>query len=255
MQVPQIRGREEPYRSELWSQVAKTSEVLKQLIVEMYAGGLSQRDIEYSLEKALGQLILSKSTVSELTDRLTEEYEAFRSRDLSGYEVAYLFMDAVDEPLRRGGSKTGVFCVWAICVDGHQVLLMLSPANRESYESCREVLRDLGKRGLQTPVTITTAGAAGLTKAIEALWPKALRIRGWFHKMQNLPQKVPPQAWPEFKALVRDRRDAPPVTAAEHRRQALVTRYQRDVPGACRCLLADREASLNPLYVPQRHQQ
>jgi transposase-like protein len=35
VQVPQIRGREEPYRSSLWSQVAKTSEVLKQLIVEM----------------------------------------------------------------------------------------------------------------------------------------------------------------------------------------------------------------------------
>jgi transposase-like protein len=29
VQVPQIRGRDEPYRSELWSQVAKTSEVLK----------------------------------------------------------------------------------------------------------------------------------------------------------------------------------------------------------------------------------
>jgi putative transposase len=132
MQVPQIRGREEPYRSELWSQVAKTSEVLKQLIVEMYAGGLSQRDIEYSLEKALGQFIVSKSTVSELTDRLTEEYEAFHSRDLSGYEVAYLFMDAVYEPLRRWGSKTGVFCVWAICVDGRKVLLTLSTANSES---------------------------------------------------------------------------------------------------------------------------
>jgi putative transposase len=254
MQVPQIRGREEPYRSELWSQVAKTSEVLKPRIVEMYAGGLSQRDIEYSLEKALGQFIVSKSTVSELTDRLTEEYEAFHSRDLSGYEVAYLFMDAVYEPLRRWGSKTGVFCVWAICVDGRKVLLTLSTANSESYESCLEVLRDLVKRGLQTPVTITTDGAAGLTKAIDAIWPKTLRIRCWFHKMQNLQQKVPPQAWPEFKALVMDMRDAPTVTAAEHRRQAIVTRYQRDFPEACRCLLDDGEASLNHLYVPQRHQ-
>jgi transposase-like protein len=39
VQVPQIRGREEPYRSPLWSQVASTSEVLKRLIVEMYVGG------------------------------------------------------------------------------------------------------------------------------------------------------------------------------------------------------------------------
>jgi putative transposase len=192
VQVPQSRGREEPYGSELWGQVAKTSEVLKQLIVEMYAGGLSQRDIEYSLEKALGQFVLSKSAVSELTAPLTEDYEAFRSRGLSGYEVAYLFMDAVDEPLRRWGSKTRGFCVWAICVDGRKVLLTLSTTNSESYESCLAVLRDLVKRGLQMPVTITTAGAAGVTTAIEAIWPKALRSRCWFPKMQNLPQKVPP---------------------------------------------------------------
>jgi transposase-like protein len=255
VQVPQIRGRDEPYRSPLWSQVAKTSDVLKRLIVEMYAGGLSQRDIEYSLEKALGQFVLSKSTVSELTDSLSQEYEAFRTRDLSGYEVAYLFMDAVYEPLRRWGSKTGVFCVWAICVDGRKVLLTLSTANSESYESCLEVLRDLVKRGLQTPVTSTTDGAPGLTKAIDVIWPKSWRIRCWFHKMQNLQQKVPPQAWPEFKALVADMRDAPTVSEAERRRQLMVNRYQRDFPAACRCLLDDGEASLNHLYVPQRHQQ
>lgn len=216
---------------------------------------MSQRDIGYSLEKALGQFVLSKSTVSELTDTFTEEYEAFRTRDLSGYEVAYLFMDAVYEPLRRWGSKPGVFCVWGICVDGRKVLLSLSTANRESQESCLEVLRDLLKRGLQTPVTITTDGAVGLTKTVDAIWPKSLRLWCWFHKMQNLQQKVPPQAWPEFKALVADRRDALTVEAAEQRRQAIVTRYQRDFPEACRCPLDDATASLNYLSVPQRHQQ
>jgi len=47
VQVPQVRGREAPYQSRLWSQVASTSDILKRLIVEMYAGGMSQRDIEY----------------------------------------------------------------------------------------------------------------------------------------------------------------------------------------------------------------
>jgi putative transposase len=254
VEVPQIRGREEPYRSPLWRQVGKTSDVLKRRIVEMYTGGLSQRDIEFGLEKALGQFVLSKSAVSELTDSLAQEYEAFRTRDLSGDEVAYLFMDAVDEPLRRWGSKTGVFCVWAICADGRKVLLTLSTATSESAESSLEVLRDLVKRGLQTPVTITTDGAPGLTKALDVIWPKSLRIRCWFHKMQNLQQKVPPQAWPEFKALVMERRDAPTVPAAERRRQLIVNRYQRDFPAAWRCLLDAAEASLNHLYVPQRHQ-
>ena len=48
VKLPQIRGREEPYRSPLWRQVATTSDVLKRLIVEMYGGGMSQRDSAYS---------------------------------------------------------------------------------------------------------------------------------------------------------------------------------------------------------------
>ena len=235
--------------------MATTSDVLKRLIVEMYVGGMSQRDIEYSLESALGQFVLSKSTVSEVSESLSQEYEAFRTRDLSSEPVAYLFIDTVYEPLRRWGQKTGVLCVWAICEDGRKVLLSLSTTNSESFERCREVLRELGKRGRRTPATITTDGAVGLTKAIDAVWPISLRIRCWFHKMQNLQQKVPALAWPEFKALVVDRRDAPTREKAEQRRDAIVAQYQRDFPEACRCLLDDAEASLNHLAVPQRHQQ
>jgi transposase-like protein len=121
--------------------------------------------------------VLSQSSVSALTETLSQEYEAFRTRDLSGYDVAYLFIDTVYEPLRRWGSKTGVLCVWGICVDGRKVLLTLSTTNSESYESCLEGLRALIKRGLQTPVTITTDGASGLMKAIDVMWPKSLRIR------------------------------------------------------------------------------
>ena len=169
--------------------------------------------------------------------------------------MAYLFIETVYEPLRRWGQKTGGLGVWAICEDGRKVLLSLSTTNSESYESCLAVLRGLAQRGMQTPVTITTDGALGLTKAIDAMWPKSLRIRCWFHKMQNLQQKVPAGAWPEFKALVVDMRAAPTREKAEERRDVIVERYQREFPEACRCLLADAAASLNHLAVSQRQQQ
>lgn len=98
LKLPQSRGRDEPYRSSLWRHVARTSDVLQQLILERSVGGLSQRDIEYSLEQALGQVVLSKRTVGELTESLSEEYEAFRTRDLRDEPVAYLFIDTVYEP-------------------------------------------------------------------------------------------------------------------------------------------------------------
>jgi len=255
VKVPQIRGQADPYRSQLWRNVGNTSDVLKKLILEMYVGGMSQRDIEYGLEKAVGQFVVSKSTVSEMAESLTEEYETFRTRDLSHEPVAYLFIDTVYEPLRRWGQKTGILCVWAICGAGRKVLVSLSLTNSESYESCIEVFRDLGNRGMRPPVTITTDGALGLTKAIDAMWPKSLRIRCWWHKMKNLQQKVPDQAWPAFKTLVVDMRDAPSRKKAEERRDQIVALYQREFPEACRCLLEDAEASLNHLEVPQRHQQ
>jgi transposase-like protein len=255
VKVPQIRGQAEPYRSPLWNNMSHTSEVLKKLIVEMYVGGMSQRDIEQGLESAVGHFLLSQSTVSEIAESLAEEYEAFRTRALRQEPVAYLFIDTVYEPLRRWRQKTGVLCVWAICEDGRKVLLSLSTANSESFESCREVLRDLVKRGLRPPATITTDGALGLIQAIDAVWPKSLRIRCWFHKMQNLQQKVPAQAWPEVKALLVDLRDAPSQEKAEQRREAMVERYQREFPELCRCLLDDAAASLNHLAVPKRHQQ
>lgn len=108
-------------------------------MVEMYVGGRSQRDIEYSVESALGQCVLSKRTVSERTDTWSEESEAWRRRDLSNETGAYLFIDTVYEPLRRWGQKTGVLCVWALGEDGRKVLLSLSTTNSESYESCLEV--------------------------------------------------------------------------------------------------------------------
>lgn len=107
---------------------------------------------------------------------------------------------------------------------------------------------------MQVPVTITTDGAIGLTKASDARWPKSLRIRCWFHQMQNLQQKVPAPLWPEVKALRVDMRDAPTPEKAEKRREASVAQYQREFPEACRCLLDDAAASLNHLLVPQRHQ-
>jgi transposase-like protein len=72
LKVPRISGRAEPARSQLWEGLANTSEILKRFIVEIYAGGKSQRDIEDRLEKALGQFVLSKRAVSELTETLTQ---------------------------------------------------------------------------------------------------------------------------------------------------------------------------------------
>ncbi len=255
IQKPQIKGLEHPYRSKLWDQLKGISSQLKDLVIEMYTNGMSTRDIEESLQRTFGRFVLSKSSVSVLTEQLHEEYEQFGNRDLSGYEIAYLFIDTVYEPLRRYGSRTGVTCCWAILIDGTKALIDMTMMNTESYESSMDFLRGMVKRGLAIPLTITTDGAPGPIKAIEAMWPKSKRVRCWFHKMQNLQNKVPPQMWPEFKTLVEDMRDAPDCKEGKKRMDKIVETYSAEYPDAIRCLQDDSEASLNHLYVPKRHRQ
>jgi putative transposase len=253
VQLPQVRGLDNPYCSKLWQEMDKTSQHLRGLINEMYVHGMSQRDIEESLTSTLGQFVLSKSSVSLLTEELLKDYEVFKSRGLDAFDIAYLFLDTVYEPLRQYGTRTGILCCWGICADGSKVLIDLTLSKSESAESAKDFLYGLIKRGLRTPLTITTDGAPGLIKAIEEVWPRSKRIRCWFHKMQNLLQKVPDQVWPEFKAMLQDMRDAPTKKQAEERYAAIIDRYQRELPEACRCLTDDVEASLNHICVPLRH--
>jgi putative transposase len=92
--VPQVRGAGELFRSSLMSFLDGNSEVLERLVTEMYARGLSTRDVEDAFRDATGDMVLSKSAVSEITDRLWEDYQQFVARDLSDIAVEYLFVDA-----------------------------------------------------------------------------------------------------------------------------------------------------------------
>jgi len=136
--VPQIRDTEEPYRSKLMEYLRGNSEVLTRLILEMYARGLSCRDIEEAFkDNETGECLISKSGVSRVTESLWDDYEAFRTRSLSGFQVEYLFLDAVYESLREQACVAeSILCAWGITRDGRRVLLHMDLGNKESY-CCR----------------------------------------------------------------------------------------------------------------------
>lgn len=70
VQVPQVREAAETYRSHIMALIRGNSEVLERLAIEMYARGLSTRDIEEAIEQATGERMLSRTAVSRLTESL-----------------------------------------------------------------------------------------------------------------------------------------------------------------------------------------
>ena len=101
------------------------TQTLEDLAVELYARGLSTRDIEDAFTDESGRRLLSRAAVSEITERLWAEYEAFIKRDLSEYRIVYLYVDGIAERLRAGQPREAVIAAWAIGEDGRKVLLHL----------------------------------------------------------------------------------------------------------------------------------
>src|SRR5437773_1474671 len=71
--VPQAAARAEPFRSQVRAIIEGRTAELERLAVEMYARGLSTRDIEAAFADASGQSVLSKSAVSQVTEVLRSE--------------------------------------------------------------------------------------------------------------------------------------------------------------------------------------
>ncbi len=253
VRVPQVRGADGPWRPKLMEFLEGHSDVLERLVTEMYARGLSTRDVEDAFRDATDELVISRSAVSEITDRLWEDYRAFCERDLSGIEVEYPFLDAVYESLRRYGAKEGVLAAWCITSDGRKVLLHLAVGNKESEACWTEFLRNMTSRGLRTPTTITSDGAPGLINAISQVFAGSLRIRCWYHRMANIRSKLPAEAAEEVLAHVRAIRDAPTHEAGQAMAASVIERFTARFPAAMACLAEDLEASLAHLRVPVRH--
>jgi len=219
----------------------------------MYARGLSTRDVEDAFRDATGELLISKSAVSGITDRLWEDYQDFIARDLAEVQVEYLFVDAVYESLRRHGAKEALLVAWCVATDGRKHLLHLAVGNKESEAAWTEFFRHLLARNMRLPTTITSDGAPGLINAIKACFPASVRIRCWFHRLANIRAKLPDETAGDVLAHVYAVRDAPTLDAARAAADRVVNTYQRQYPAAVACFADDLEALLAIHRVPVRH--
>src|SRR5690242_17655465 len=193
------------------------------------------------------------AAVSEITERLWAEYEAFASRDLAEFEVIYLFVDGIAERLHLGQPREAVLAAWGILADGKKALLHLAPGSKEDTASCREFFQDLRRRGLPDPLLVVSDGAPGMIRAIEECFPRSVRQRCLAHKMRNLQSKVPEGTWPEFKARAAACYQAASPALARLLHDDIAATFQAAVPAAVACLDDDFEACIAYLKFPLAH--
>jgi len=144
---------------------------LSDIIISLYAGGMTVRDICHHLQRVYGTE-LSPDTVSVVTDSVLEEVKAWQTRPLDEcYPV--IFVDALMVKVRDGAHvrNKAAYLVVGVDTDGIKHVLGIWIANTEGSKFWMSVFSELRNRGVRRVLIACCDGLEGLPEAIEAIWP------------------------------------------------------------------------------------
>ena len=261
LQRPKTRGTDEAFASRLLGTGVTRTNALESLVIAGFVRGLSVRDVEASLVDALGpESTVSKSTVSRICEAIRDEFDAWRTRDLSAVELDYFFADGSYFKMHPGAPAEPVLVAWGITAAGKPVFLGLEPGSSESHDAWAGFFRGLKGRGLRDPLLVISDGGQGLIGAAEIVFDRSLRQRCLIHRARNILAKVPAHAQAKVKAefwKIFDDIDAEPGSAAQavarSRAKAFASKWRSLYPSAVDCLEADFEHLITYLRFPAEH--
>ena len=146
---------------------------LDAMIISLYAGGMTIRDIAHHLASTVGTE-LSHETISKIVDAVSDEVLAWQQRPLDAlYPVVYL--DAIIVKVRDGGHVRNKAAHIAVGVDfdGIKHVLGIWVQSTEGAKFWASVCAELANRGVRDVLIVCCDGLTGFPEAIAATWPQA----------------------------------------------------------------------------------
>ncbi len=147
---------------------------LDEMIVSLYAGGMTVRDIESHLLRTLG-VEVSRDTISRITDAILDEVKAWQMRPLDPvYPIIYI--DALMVKVRDGAHviNKAAHLVIGVDLDGFKHVLGIWIQANEGASFWAAVMAELANRGVTDIMIACCDGLIGLPEAIEATFPRAV---------------------------------------------------------------------------------
>ena len=248
------RDREGAFKTQIIPRSKRYEDELRQDLSMMFLTGVSTRTLSMMSDRLIGRSI-SATEVSNANKELIHEVERWRSRDLSGEPIKYMFLDGVNFDMRVGGSveKVPVLVAIGVTETGHKRVLGFQAGDKESAPTWREFFKDLKKRGLNGSKMVLGVmdGLPGLEKVFKDEFPKAKVQRCQVHVSRNVLAKVPRK----LKKAVAD--DLRSIFYASSKQKAMgffntfKDKWQKDLPTAVKCLENSIEACLTFFICPE----
>jgi len=179
------RDRMGDFSSELLDKWESSTKPMDNLILSLYAKGMTTRDINDVVEKIYGKSY-SPASVSLITKEIEEERLAWEKRPLEKRYIA-IFIDALFVKTRRGEtvSSDAVYTACGINEQGHRDILGIYAGAEESATFWKEALSDLKERGVQQILLFVFDGLTGLEEVVHQVFPKSLTQLCLVHQIRN----------------------------------------------------------------------
>lgn len=213
IQVP--RDRDSSFQPMIIKKRESFIDGVENIIISMYAKGMSNSDIEEHISELYGYDI-STTKISRITDRVTNDIASWQNRAL---EPVYLivWMDGIVFKVRENSkviNKTMYIAV-GLRTDGRKEVLGLWLGKNESSAFWMTVLTDIKARGVADILITATDNLNGFTQTIQSVFPQSTKQICVVHQIRNASKYV---VWKDKKEFAKDMREiytAPNKKAAE----------------------------------------
>src|SRR5690606_1186683 len=190
-------------------------EGIEEVIVSLYAKGMSVSDIEEQI-KDVYKFEISTATISRITSRVAEDIVAWQNRPL---EPVYLivWMDGIVFKVRENSkvvNKT-IYIAVGLRKDGYKEVLGMWLGKNESAAYWMSVLTDMKARGVEDILITATDNLNGFTQTIRTVFPQSSTQICVVHQIRNSCRYV---VWKDKKEFTLDMKD---IYAAPTRQAAL----------------------------------
>ena len=230
IQVP--RDRDASFNPMLIPKRQSMVDGLENVIVSLYAKGMTISDIEQQIREVYN-FDISTSTISRITETVANDIIAWQNRPL---EQLYfiVWMDGIVFKVRENSkviNKT-IYLAVGLNKEGKKEVLGMWLGKNESAAFWLGVLTDLKARGVEDILITATDNLNGFTQTIKQVFPQSQTQICVVHQIRNSARYV---VWKDKKEFTKDMKliyDAPTKQAARAALEDFRTKWNHKYPYA-----------------------
>lgn len=195
------RDRNSTFEPVLVPKRSRTVEGIEDVVISLYARGMSVRDIELQIKDIYGYSI-SEATISNITSKVHSHITEWQSRPLSSVYFV-VWMDGIVFKVRQNGkviNKT-IYLAVGLNSEGMKEVLGMWLGESESASFWMNVLTDLRARGVDDILITSTDNLKGFTEAITSIFPQSITQICVVHQIRNASRYV---VWKDKKEFAAD---------------------------------------------------